>query len=55
MCRKITASDIKRALSWETRIFFKNDHSEQEEEKRVVDYQKTAEKLNEILEPLYDD
>lgn len=45
----ITAEDLKRALTWERRIFFVSDYSEMEEERLVLNYETSARKLNEII------
>ena len=45
---KFTAADVKTSLVWEPRIFFVSEFSEQEEVRYVLDYEATAEKLNQI-------
>lgn len=45
----ITAEDIKASLTWESRIFFVSEYSEMEEIRRVINYEASAKKLNEIL------
>ncbi len=45
----ITAQDVKNAIVWERRIFFVSEYSEIEEERWVINYAKTAEKLNDLI------
>lgn len=47
---KITPQDVKGAIQWEKRIFFVSEYSEMEEERWVINYTKTAEALNRIVE-----
>lgn len=45
---KFTAQDVKGALRYSRRIFFRDDFSEDEEERIVIDCEATAEALNRI-------
>lgn len=47
---KITPQDVKGAIQWEKRIFFRDYYSEDEEIQWVINYTKTAEALNRIVE-----
>jgi hypothetical protein len=48
MKMKFTAEDVKKCLSFDRRIFFVSPFSEQEEERRVINYEATAEALNKL-------